>query len=79
MNQPNFQPILIQEVSYTGSVGDGESDPQYKEDNFINLALFERIRPTKRKEVVAITVAGKVSYVLRKDIEMYFPKQAVAV
>lgn len=79
MNQPNFQPILIQEVSYTGSVGDGESDPQYKEDNFINLALFERIRPTKRKEVVAIKVAGKVSYVLRKDIEMYFPKQAVAV
>lgn len=79
MNQPIFQPILIQEVSYTGSIGDGEADPKYKDDNFVNLSLFERIRPTKRKEVVAVTVAGKVSYVFRDDIKHYFPEHAVAV
>lgn len=70
-----LQPILIQEVSYTGSVADGDEDPQYKVDNFVNLYLVERVRPTKRDEVMAITVTGKVSYVLRKDIEQYLPEE----
>lgn len=65
------QPILIQEVSFTGSVVDGDQNPEYKEDNFVNFYLVERVRPTKRAEVMAITVTGKVSYVLRKDIEQY--------
>lgn len=68
-----LQPILIQEVSYTGSIADGDEKPQYKVDNFVNLYLVERVRPTKRQEVMAITVTGKVSYVLRKDIEQYLP------
>lgn len=71
-----LQPILIQEVSYTGSVADGDEEPQYKVDNFVNLYLVERVRPTKRQEVMAITVTGKVSYVLRKDIEQYLPDEA---
>ncbi len=70
-----LQPILIQEVSYTGSVADGDEEPQYKVDNFVNLYLVERVRPTKRDEVMAITVTGKVSYVLRKDIEQYLPEE----
>lgn len=69
------QPILIQEVSYTGSVADGDEEPQYKVDNFVNIYLVERVRPTKRHEVMAVTVTGKVSYVLRKDIEHYFPDE----
>jgi hypothetical protein len=69
------QPILIQEVSYTGSVADGDEAPQYKVDNFVNIYLVERVRPTKRQEVMAVTVTGKVSYVLRKDIEHYFPDE----
>jgi hypothetical protein len=70
-----LQPILIQEVSYTGSVADGDEEPQYKVDNFVNLYLVERVRPTKRQEVMAITVTGKVSYVLRRDIEQYLPEE----
>lgn len=70
-----LQPILIQEVSYTGSVADGDEEPQYKVDNFVNIYLVERVRPTKRDEVMAITVTGKVSYVLRKDIEQYLPEE----
>lgn len=70
-----LQPILIQEVSYTGSIADGDEDPQYKADNFLNICLVERVRPTKRQEVLAVTVTGKVSYVLRKDIEQYLPEE----
>jgi hypothetical protein len=69
------QPILIQEVSYTGSVVDGNEAPQYKVDNFVNIYLVERVRPTKNQEVMAVTVTGKVSYVLRKDIEQYLPDE----
>lgn len=65
------QPILIQEISFTGSVVDGDLNPEYKADNFVNFYLVERVRPTKRAEVMAVTVTGKVSYVLRKDIEKY--------
>jgi len=69
------QPILIQEVSYKGSVAEGNAEPQYKVDNFVNIFLIERVRPTKNQEVMAVTVTGKVSYVFRKDIEQYLPEQ----
>jgi hypothetical protein len=69
------QPILIQEVSYKGSVAEGNDEPQYKVDNFVNICLIERVRPTKNQEVMAVTVTGKVSYVLRKDIEQYLPDE----
>lgn len=71
MNQPIFQPILIQEVTFTGAVIDGDAEPEYKPDLFINLCFMQRMKPTKRKEVLAITVAGEVSYVLRKDFEQH--------
>lgn len=69
MNQSN----LIQEVSLTGAVMDGESSPQYKTDTFVNYHLIERVKPTKIPEVMAVIVSGEVSYVLRKDIQQYFP------
>lgn len=76
MNQSVIKPILVQEVSLTGAVLDGDAEPQYKPDTFINAYFIERVLPTKRSEVMAVTVASKVAYVLRKDVEIYFPVQA---
>lgn len=75
MNQSVIKPILVQEVSLTGAVLDGDAAPQYKTDTFVNAYFIERVLPTKRTEVMAVTVSGKVAYVLRKDIETYFPVQ----
>jgi len=76
MNQSVIKPTLIQEVSLTGAVLDGDAYPEYKTDTFINTYFIERVLPTKRSEVMAVTVSGKVAYVLRKDIESYFPVQS---
>lgn len=70
MIQPNF----IQEVSFTGEVIETGAKPAYKVDTFVNVNLIERVKPTKHKDVLVITLSSTSAFVLREDLLAYLPK-----
>jgi hypothetical protein len=70
MIQSNF----IQEVSFTGEVIESGTKPDYKVDTFVNVNLIERVKPTKHKDVLIITLSSTSAYVLREDLSKHMPE-----
>lgn len=60
---------FIQEVVFNSEVIEGNKEPEYKANCFVNLALVSRVLPTKKKEVSAATVDGKVVYIFTQDFD----------
>lgn len=61
---------FIQEVSFNSEVIEGQKQPEYKDNRFVNLALVSRVRPTKIKNVLSAHVDGEVVYIFASDFEV---------
>jgi hypothetical protein len=60
---------FIQEVSFNSEVIEGQKQPEYKPNHFVNLALVSRVLPTKIDSVLSAHVDGKVVYIFVYDFE----------